>query len=1141
MSEQQIIAGAGGGKSGGSGGGLSEEPDNLKSTAYAQVLDLVCEGEIGGLVNGLKSIYLDDVVVQNADGTSNFSNIIYTETTGTQSQGVITGFDQVRNEISVGVEAKVSSGPVVRTITNTNVTSIIVTVQVPTLTKLSSSGNLGGSSVNIAVDIQNNGGGWITKVNSTITGKSASSYQRQYRINLPAGGPWDVRLRRITDDSTSTKLNNKTVFFSYTEVIDAKLSYPNSALIAMKVDATQFRAIPKRGYDMKLLKIRIPKNATVQSDGSLVYSGTWDGTFQVAWCACPAWAYYDLLTTNRYGLGNYVNASQIDKWALYTISKYCNELVSNGFGGTEPRFTCNVWVNTRQDAFKLLNDFTSCFRGLAYWGSGAVTAVQDAPKDPTYLFTNANVIDGMFTYQGSSAKVRHTVALVTWNDPTDMYRQKVEYVEDATGIARYGIIETEVFAFGCTSRGQAARVGRWLLYSERYETEVVTFKTGTEGSICRPGDIIKVADQYRAGSRIGGRISSATSSSIVVDAAPSAVAAGDTLYVISPDGLSQQRTVASVSGTTLTVSAAFASVPAAQSAWIVSSNSISAQTFRVVSVTETDSGEHEIVGLEYNDSKFGYVENNLSLEQRTISNLSPVPDNLASVTLSESLYTYQASVLSKITATWPASKNATAYKVEWKVEGSNFQSDVTSAQDYDILNTNVAPYEVRVTPIGVFGTPAAAYTSATISALGKTAAPADVTGFAAVIDSLIGVTLNWTSVADLDLDQYEIRQGASWAAGTIITRVKANTYKIGTINGTTQTYWIKAVDTTGNYSVNATSVSTTLSAPSSVSPTAQVVDNNVLLKWTAATSTLAVDFYEIRRGSTWAGGTVVGRVSNATFATLFETSAGTYSYWIAGVDIGGNYGTPTSVVASVNQPPDYQLFLNYPSTFSGTKSNAIVSNGSLFIAVDTTETVQSHFTTRSWATPQAQISGGYPYFIQPTGTTGYYEEVIDYGSTLPSAKVSLIGNYTTPFGSSTVTPKISVSNTSSTGPWTDYSGVTEVYATTFRYIKIRYDVTAAGGDDIVQFTSINIKLDVKQKDDYGSIAANSADAGGTTVTFSQTFNSVTSITVTPQGTGARYAIYDFAGTPNPTTFKVLLFDSAGNRLSGTVSWTARGY
>jgi len=1141
MSEDVIIAGSGG-KGGGSGGGLTESADTLKSTSYAQVLDLICEGEIGGLVNGLQSIYLDDTPIQNPDGSNNFTGVSYVTTNGTQTQGVIAGFDQVSSEISVSLEVKISTGPVVQTITNTNVTSVAVTVTIPALTYMDNTGSLGGSTVNYAIDVDIDGGGWVEKVNEVLNGKTTSAYERQYRILLAAGTVRKIRLRRITADSTSSSLNNKTYFKSFTEIVDAKLTYPNSALVGVKVDASQFRSIPKRGYDVKLIKIRIPTNATVRADGSLLYSGVWNGTFQIAWSSCPAWCLYDLLLADRYGLGEYVDATQVDKWSMYAISQYCNTLVSDGFGGTEPRFSCNIWMNNRAEAYSVINAMASIFRGMSYWSTGSLMAIQDSPTSPVYLFTNANVVEGDFNYQGSSAKARHTVALVTWNDPADMYRQKVEYVEDTDGIARYGVVQAEMLAVGCTSRGQAHRVGRWMLYSERFETDVVAFKTGIEGSYITPGDVIKIADQYRAGTRLGGRITSSSANSIVVDDIGSLSTLGGSLYIVGSDGAVQTKTVTSISGKTIYVSGTFSPLPVVNGMWMAETPSVAAQTFRVLTVIENENREVEVTALAHNPNKYAYIENNLTLQTRSITSLSPVPSTVASVTMSESLYRYQNDVRSKITVTWPAAANATAYRIDWRKDTGNYLSETTSALDYDILNTTPGKYDVKVTAIGVFGTAAQTSTAASISALGKTAPPSDVTGFSVAIDPQIGITLNWTSSPDLDIYQYEIRQGISWAAGTILTRVTANTYKVGTINGTSQTFWIKAIDTSGTYSANAATLTTTLSAPSAVTMSAQVVDNNVLLKWTSSTATLAIDYYEIRRGSTWAGGAVVGRVSNATFVTLFETAAGSYTYWIAGVDIGGNYSaSPAGVTATVLQPPDYQLFANYASTFGGTKTNAIVSDGIMYIAVDTTTTVQGHFTTPSWSTPQDQINAGYPYFIEPTGTTGAYEEVYDYGTTISSCKVSLVSTYSVGFGSATVTPKISVSNTSSTGPWTDYAGVSEVFATTFRWIKIRYDVTAAGGDDIVQFSSINIKLDVKQKDDYGTVSAVSTDAGGTTVTFNNTFISVSSITLAPLGTTARYAIYDFAGTPNPTTFKVLLYDSAGNRISGTVSWTARGY
>jgi predicted phage tail protein len=1213
-----MISGSGGGKSGGSGGGLTEQADTLKSTAYAQVLDLICEGEIGGLVDGLKSIYLDDVPIQNPDGSANFTGVQFSTTTGTQTQSTIAGFDQVANETVVGVEATVATGPVVRTVTNTNVTSVVVTIQFPALTYLSSEGNLGGTSVQFAIDLQVDGGGWITKINQTITGKSSQSYERQFRIPLPIGTTRDIRVRRITADSTSSQLNNKTFFQSYTQVIDAKLRYPNSALVAMRVDASQFRAIPRRGYDVKLLKIRIPSNASVRADGSLTYFGNWNGQFQIAWSSNPAWCFYDLLTTERYGCGNYIEQSQIDKWALYQIGQYCDELIDDGFGGVEPRFSCNVWINTRQEAYKVLQDFASVFRGMTFWGTGVVTAVQDAPKDAVFLFTNANVIGGEFAYQGSSAKARHTIALVTWNDPDDMYRQKIEYVEDTVGIARYGIIESQVVAFACSSRGQAHRVGKWMLYTERYETEICSFKTGLESAFCRPGDIIKVADQYRAGNRLGGRIVSATSLTVTVDSlASGAISSGGDFFVVGPDGRVQQKSISSVSGNTVTLTSAFNPIPTNQSVWVASSPALEAQTFRVLSMVENESGEHEIVAVSHRPDKYDAIEQDIVLEPRTYSSLSPIPDLVASISMSESLYRYQNDVRAKVTCSWPAAANASRYRVEWRLNDNNFTVDETGSLDYEILNTTVGKYEVRITPIGVFGTASSAYTAATINTLGKTAPPANVAGFNANVDPWVGIVLSWQSVPDLDIDQYEIRQGASWAAGTVVTRVLANTYKVGAIFGASQTYWIKAIDTSGNFSLTEASTTTTISSPSAVTLSSQVIDNNVLLRWSTPTSTLAIDYFEIRKGSTWAGATVVGRISSGTFATIFETASATYTYWIAGVDIGGNVGAQSSTSATVAQPPDYQLFLNQASTFNGVITNGIVSEGSLWLAVDTTETITTHFTSRAWSTPQDQITAGSTYFIQPTQNTGSYEEVIDYGTTLASAKVTLNAVYSQGFGSSTVTPNLAVANATNSvvitvatpavftksahgltngqtitlkttgtlpvglvqnktyyvinaaantfnvsltsggaaiatsgsqapahsyiGPYTEYAGVAQAFATNFRWTKYRYDVNAAASDDIVEFDAITVNIDVKQKSDFGSVAAVSTDAGGTTVTFNASFVSVTSIQLTPNSTTAAYAIYDFTSVPNPTTFKVLLFNSSGTRISGTVGWQARGY
>lgn len=509
--------GGGGGKGGGGGGGSTptEDPDSLRSRSLARIIDLIGEGEIEGFAdpsNRFRCIYLDGTPIENSDGSRNFKGVTVASRNGTQNQSYVPGFPAAESEQAVGVKVTQST-PVVRTISSSIYDSVRVTISIPQLTKVNTkTGDTTGTSVRIAIDIQPSGGSWDQVKQDTISGKTTTKYLRSYNIKLTGSAPWNIRVRRITDDSTSTFLADETWFESYTQITSSKLRYPNSAYVAMVIDSQQFSNIPTRGYDMKLMRIRIPSNATVRADGSLTYSGIWDGTFQIAWSTNPAWVFYDLISMNRYGLGDYIAESQIDKWALYQIGQYCDELVPDGFGGTEPRFSCGLlYIQERADAFKVVNDLASIFRGMVYWAGGQITPTQDSPSDPVALFTNANVEGGMFTYQGSSGKTRHTVALVGWNNPQNLYKSEPEYVEDAEGIALYGVTPASVAAVGCTSRGQAHRVGKWMLYTERYETETVSFRSGLSGAIVRPGEVINVADAARAGIRLGGRVVSAGS------------------------------------------------------------------------------------------------------------------------------------------------------------------------------------------------------------------------------------------------------------------------------------------------------------------------------------------------------------------------------------------------------------------------------------------------------------------------------------------------------------------------------------------------------------------------------------------------------------------------------------------------------
>jgi predicted phage tail protein len=550
----ELIAGAGGGGGGkGGGGGAARTPtterDGLDSRQYAELIDLISEGEIAGLKDGLKSIYLDNTPLQNPNGTFNFQNVTVYTREGTQNQDAIPFAGEIEDERGVGVTVR-NDGPVTRTITDSQTDAVRITITVPRLEQITNEGDTVGQSFRLQIQIQYNGGGFTTVIDDTVSGRTGDPYQKAYLVNLTGAFPVDVRMVRITGDSNDLRLSNEFTWTSYTEIIYSRLAYPNSALVGIRIDAEQFNSIPQRSYLIRGIKVIIPSNATVDSTtGRLTYAGIWNGTFGAAqWCSDPAWILWDLLSSSRYGLGEHLDTAQLDKWSFFAASQYCSEIVPDGFGGYEPRFSCNVNIQTSEEAYKLINDMCSVFRAMPYWAVGSLTVSQDKPVDPSYLFTLANVTEEGFSYSGSSLKTRPNVAVVSYLDigrfdpSTGEQIQGTrdityEVVEDAEAIAKYGAIKTELSAFACTSRGQAHRIGEWLLYSERYEGETVTFATSMDaGVIVRPGQVISIADPVKAGARRGGRISSATTTAITVDDATGLTAAGAELSVIMPTG-----------------------------------------------------------------------------------------------------------------------------------------------------------------------------------------------------------------------------------------------------------------------------------------------------------------------------------------------------------------------------------------------------------------------------------------------------------------------------------------------------------------------------------------------------------------------------------------------------------------------------
>lgn len=900
---QDVIGFGGGGGKGGGGGTRTpvESPDSLRSKAIARVLDLVSEGEVEGLVNGLQSVYLDDTPIQNADGSYNFNGVTIATRNGTQSQGYIPGFPSVENEVAVDVEIKVTQ-PVVRSIANLSVNAVRVRIMIPQLTYQDpSTGDLGGTSVQYAIDTQPNGGAWTEVVNQTTNGKTTSRYERQHRVELTGTGPWNIRVRRITADSTNSNLQNKTYLASYTEIVDAKLRYPNSALVALTVDSAQFRSIPRRGYLMKLLRIKVPTN---YDPVARTYSGIWDGSFKIAWSDNPAWCFYDLLTNARYGLGDYLATSQIDKWSLYKIAQYCDGQVPNGFGGYEPRFTCNMYLQTRAEAYNVLQNMASVFRGMLYWQQGSITTVQDAPDDAVYLYTNANVIDGLFTYSGSSRKARHTVALVTWNDPADNYKSKVEYVEDVEGIKRFGVVQAEVTAVGCTSRGQANRVGKWILYSERMETEIVEFKTGLDGVIARPGQVIKIADQDKAGARIGGRLVGVASASSLTLDAPITMTSGATYFLslVTPDGKVEERQLISSSGTftNVTASTAFSFTPTTQTIWVMKSSVLEPAYFRVLSVAEGDNNTYAITAVAHEPSKFEAIENDLKLETRTTSVLSAVPGQISTINVSEYLYIAQGDVRTMMTVSWQAPTQAARYSVEYrKTNGGNWvMLPDTMSTSVDVPDVQVGSYQVRVRAISVVGLYGSYSSTVAYSVLGKTAPPSDVIQLALDITGN-GVSATWGNCPDVDYATTEL----SWSNNfSNSISEKTSSHLFDWLPAGSHNLYARHVDTSGNLG-NTASGTITIAPPGA--PTSLRLGfgtSSVDASWRApvvASDQQPLDRVELSWGSAFTSIIDGRKTTTTTFGWL---PAGPHTLYARYVDMAGNVGAVSQATLQVLPP-----------------------------------------------------------------------------------------------------------------------------------------------------------------------------------------------------------------------------------------------
>lgn len=901
--KDDLIIGAGGASAGGKGagtggaGGASVPRDNLNSVQYARILELISEGEIEGFPSArnytkgtadynnaaLKDIFIDNTPVLREDAVVtalqnsdfNFKGILNYLRFGTQNQTWITGFRASETPENVGSIVTYTT-PVTRTITDTEVDAVRVTINLPQLQFFKADGSVVGTQVNIRVEVSYDGGPYSTVISSgdsrmQFLGRTADLYQRSFVVDLTPG--WTssaaVRIVRETvdaptgDPANSTRID-KIYWGTYAAIKYSKLRYPNSALVGFILPAEQFGSIPSRSFRIRGIKVKIPSNARPalgpNGRGALIYTDApWDGTFTQStsggytyggtqWTSDPAWILWDLLTSKRYGFGDHIDTAKLDKWSFFEASQYCsarNTYLTDGRTGTtddydpqtgrhglkgpngvyEARFSCSVNIQTQEEAYKLINDMCSTFRAMPFWSTGSLTVAQDKPTDFSYCFSPANVVNGDFTYSGSSLKTRHSVVQVSYMD-LDARDVNYEVVEDAEAIKKYGVVKTDISAFACTSRGQARRIGEWLLYSEQNETNTISFQTTADaGIMVRPGDVVQVYDPVISGERRGGRIKTATTTQILIDDTTQTVipthVLNPVIRVLLPDGTFGSSAIDSSSGNLIRLVTPLATTPLPGAPFVISSDDVRPTLWRVLSVTEEDGALYTITGLSYSQQKYDYVELDRPIPVRDITNLNEPPPATSNIQGAEYLYESNGQVVSKIIVSWQAVPQAYQYRFRYRLANGNWTTAYPKAPEFEIIGTDVGRYEFEITTENSARRGSNAAT-ATFDAVGKTAPPATIPDlFIAPIDDK-NAELYWPQAVDIDVKigglirirHTPITDGtASWGrANDIVPAAPGNATRkiVPLLEGT---YFIRAIDSSGNESAGTASVVVDLPAP----------------------------------------------------------------------------------------------------------------------------------------------------------------------------------------------------------------------------------------------------------------------------------------------------------------------------------------
>ncbi|MDI2589880.1 DUF1983 domain-containing protein [Pseudomonas sp. 681] len=779
----------------------TEAPDSLRSVAVAKILIAMGEGEFAGNPTA-RDIYLDNTPLQDPQGNMNFPNVKWEFRSGSVEQGYIQGIPSVENETSLGIELR-SGTPWVRAINNTELSAVRLRFAWPALQSIDASGNVNGYKIEYKVELATDGGAYQQVLGEAVNGKTTSTYERTRRIDLPvASSGWLIRVTRITPNQNNNKIADTMQIAGFTEVIDAKLRYPNTALLYIEFSAEQFRNIPAVTVDCRARKWQVPSNYDPDSRS---YTGIWDGTFKSAWTDNPAWVTYGITVSDRFGLGRRIKPWQVDKWELYRIAQYCDQLVPDGKGGQEPRFICNLNLQGKADAWSLLRDISAIYRGMTYWAQGQVFSLSDMPRatDFDFAYTRANVIDGKFTYSSASERTRYSRALISYDNPANNYDTDVTAVTDAKLQRRYGDNPLEISAIGCTRESEAQRRGKWALLTNSKD-RAVSFRVGLDGRIPLPGYVIPIADELLAGRAIGGRISAVAGRAITLDRDTQAKA-GDRLILNLSNGKCEGRTVQSVAGRVLTVTVAYSASPEPELVWALDADDLAVPLYRVTSVSRPEPGVFEISAVQYDPSKFAHIDTGARLEERPISvipiTVVPAP---ASVTLTSNSVVSQGLAVATLTIAWPAVNGAVAYDVEWRKDSGNWiKLQRVGTTSVDVVGIYAGAYLARVRAVSAFDISSIWRSSILTNLKGKEGLPPAVS-FLTATPLLFGISLKWGFPAGAeDTQRTEIWYGQTTnlpdATKLADLAYPQSDYSLQQIKaGATLFFWARLVDRTGN-------------------------------------------------------------------------------------------------------------------------------------------------------------------------------------------------------------------------------------------------------------------------------------------------------------------------------------------------------